>query len=261
MQTSINARATLESELCMALESRQFKLYFQVQIDNSRQPLGAEALIRWQHPERGLVFPLQFIPFAEKTGLILPIGQWVIETACAQIKAWERDARTRDLVLAVNVSPKQFHQTDFVAQVRSAIQRHDINPILLKLELTESLLLDNVESTIDTMNALKEIGVKHSLNNFGTGYSSMQYINRLPLDQIKIDQTFVSNITSDKSDKAIVHTIIAMAQSMDLDVIAEGMETEEQRQLLMDKGCTNFQGFLFGKPMPIEQFEAFLQQN
>ena len=163
---------------------------------------------------------------------------------------------TRDLILSVNVSAKQFRQADFVAQVQAAVQRHAINPKLLKLELTESLLLENIEDTIATMNALREIGVQFSLDDFGTGYSSLQYLKRLPLDQLKIDQSFVRDIATDSSDKAIVRTIIAMAQSLNLDVIAEGVETEEQRQLLLDKGCTHYQGYLFGKPIPIEQFET-----
>ena len=242
MQESINARVSLEGELRKALEKQQFQLYYQIQVDSSHRPLGAEALIRWIHPERGLVSPAQFIPLAEETGLILPIGQWVLETACAQLKAWEQDALTRDLVLAVNVSAKQFHQADFVAQVQAAVQRHAINPKLLKLELTESMLLENIEDTIATMNALKEIGVQFSLDDFGTGYSSLQYLKRLPLDQLKIDQSFVRDIATDSSDKAIVRTIIAMAQSLDLNVIAEGVETEEQRQLLLKNGCCQLPG-------------------
>ena len=261
MQDAINARATLESELRKALENHQFQLYYQIQVDSSHRPLGAEALIRWIHPLRGMVSPAQFIPLAEGTGLILPIGLWVLETACTQLKAWEQDALTRDLVLAVNVSAKQFHQADFVAQVQAAVQHHAINPMLLKLELTEGMLLENIEDTIATMNALKEIGVQFSLDDFGTGYSSLQYLKRLPLDQLKIDQSFVRDIVIDSSDKAIVSTIIAMAQSLDMDVIAEGVETEEQRQFLLDEGCTHYQGYLFGKPVPIEQFEALLKQG
>jgi EAL domain-containing protein (putative c-di-GMP-specific phosphodiesterase class I) len=190
--------------------------------------------------------------------LILPIGQWVLETACAQLKAWQQNVLTCDLVLAVNVSSKQFRQADFVAQVQATVQRHAINPMRLKLELTESMLLDSIEDIITKMNVLKEIGIRFSLDDFGTGYSSLQYLKRLPLDQLKIDQSFVRDLATDSSDKAIVHTIIAMAQSLRLDVIAEGVETEEQQQILMGKGCTHYQGYLFGKPVPIEQFEALL---
>jgi len=261
MQKEINARATLEDELHRALEEQQFQLHYQVQVDNWNRPLGAEALIRWLHPERGLVSPLQFIPMAEESGLILPIGQWVLDTACARIKAWEQDANTRNLVLAVNVSARQFHQDDFVTQVQETVQRHGIKPMRLKLELTESMLHENIEETIAKMNALHAIGVQFSLDDFGTGYSSLQYLKRLPLDQLKIDQSFVRDLATDQNDKAIVGTIIVMAHSMELDAIAEGVETEEQQQLLMSCGCTHYQGYLFGKPVPIEQFEAQLPQT
>jgi len=261
MQETVNARAALEGELHKALENQQFQLYYQIQVDDSHRPLGAEVLIRWIHPERGLVSPAQFIPLAEETGLILPIGQWVLETACAQLKAWQQDVLTRDLILAVNVSSKQFRQTDFVTQVQTTVQRHAINPTLLKLELTESLLLDNIEDTIATMSTLKGIGIMFSLDDFGTGYSSLQYLKRLSIDQLKIDQSFVRDLASDSSDRAIVRTIIAMAQEFNMDVIAEGVETEDQRQFLQNAGCAQYQGYLFGKPVPIEQFEALLKQG
>ncbi len=218
-------------------------------------------MIRWIHPERGIVSPTQFIPLAEETGLILPIGLWVLETACAQIKTWQQDALTCDLVLAVNVSAKQFRQSDFVAQIQTVVQHHAINPTRLKLELTESMLLENIEDTITKMNTLNEIGVQFSLDDFGTGYSSLQYLKRLPLDQLKIDQSFVHDIATDSSDIAIVRTIIAMARSLDMAVIAEGVETEEQRQLLVINDCTHYQGNLFGMPVPIEQFEELLKQG
>jgi diguanylate cyclase (GGDEF)-like protein/PAS domain S-box-containing protein len=261
MQEVINTRAALEEDLRCALANQHFHLYYQIQVDDSQRPLGAEVLIRWIHPERGLLSPMQFIPMAEETGLILPIGRWVLETVCIQLKAWEQDVSTRDLVLAVNVSPKQFHQADFVAQMQAVVQRHAINPMRLKLELTEGMLLENIEDTIATMNTLKEIGIKFSLDDFGTGYSCLQYLKRLPLDQLKIDQSFVRDIATDNSDKAIVRTIIAMAQSLDMDVIAEGVETEEQQQSLHHLGCDHYQGYLFSKPIPIEQFEALLKQG
>ncbi len=261
MQENISARVSLEGELHNALEFQQFHLYYQIQVDSSHRPLGAEALIRWIHPARGLVSPAQFIPLAEETGLILPIGLWVLETACAQLKAWQQDALTRDLVLAVNVSAKQFHQADFVAQVQAAVQRHAINPKLLKLELTESLLLENIEDTIATMNSIERN--RNPVLIWTTSAPAIHPCNtsrRLPLDQLKIDQSFIRDIVTDNSDKAIVRTIIAMAQSLDIDVIAEGVETEEQRQLLLKNGCTRFQGYLFGKPVPIKQFEEMLKQ-
>jgi len=258
MQETINARAVLESDLRKALETRQFRLHYQVQVDSEHHPLGAEALIRWNHPRRGWVSPAQFIPLAEETGLILPIGLWVLETACAQLKLWQQDPLTRDLVLSVNVSARQFHQADFLDLVQAAVQKHTIHPSRLELELTENLLLEDIEDTIKTMKALKEIGILISLDDFGTGYSSIQYLKRLPLDQIKIDQSFVRDIEVDNSDRAIVNTIIAMAQSLGLDVIAEGVETEQQRLLLMNKGCTHYQGYLFGKPVPIEEFNPML---
>jgi diguanylate cyclase (GGDEF)-like protein/PAS domain S-box-containing protein len=261
MQENISARVLLEGELQNALEFRQFHLYYQIQVNSSNHPLGAEALIRWIHPARGLVSPAQFIPLAEETGMILPIGQWVLETACAQLKTWQHEATTRELTLAVNVSARQFRQADFVAQVQSAVQRHAINPKLLKLELTESLLQENIEDTIATMNKLNEIGVQFSLDDFGTGYSSLQYLKRLPLDQLKIDQSFIRDIATDGSDIAVVRATVAMARSLELDVIAEGVETEEQRQLLLSNGCSNYQGYLFGKPVPIEQFEALLKKG
>jgi diguanylate cyclase (GGDEF)-like protein/PAS domain S-box-containing protein len=260
MQVSVQEHAALESELRQAIERRDFLLHYHVQVDSTNRILGAEALIRWEHSERGLVFPAEFIPLAEETGLILPIGEWVLETACARLKTWQRDELTRDFVLAVNVSARQFRQAEFVAQVRAAIRRHAINPRLLKLELTESLLLHDIEDIISTMNALNEIGVLFSLDDFGTGYSSMQYLKRLPFDQIKIDQSFVRDIAADPSDKAIVKTIIAIAHTLDLDVIAEGVETGEQLKILQDMGCKSFQGYLFSEPLSPEKFESILKQ-
>ncbi|MEQ1766466.1 MAG: EAL domain-containing protein, partial [Methylotenera sp.] len=258
MQEVINTRADMERELRKAIEKQQFHLFYQIQVNHLGCPVGAEALIRWIHPERGLVSPFHFIPLAEETGLILPIGQWVLETACAQIKAWEQGSVTRNLTLSINVSAKQFYQADFVSQVHAAIMRHAIDPMKLKLELTESMLLERIEETIATMNELNVIGIRFSLDDFGTGYSSLQYLKRLPLYQLKIDQSFVRDIAVDSSDQAIVHTIIAMANTLNLNVIAEGVETEEQKGLLLNSGCKFYQGYLFGKPVPIEQFEVSL---
>jgi diguanylate cyclase (GGDEF)-like protein len=259
MQDVINDRAAMENDLRLAVENNQFRLYYQVQVDHLGKPLGAEVLIRWLHPEHGLVPPLEFIPLAEETGLILPIGQWALDSACAQIELWQQDSSTQDLTLSVNVSAKQFRQTDFVKQVQATVERHGIKTKLLKLELTESILLDNIEGTITAMDDLNKVGIQFSLDDFGTGYSSLQYLKRLPIYQLKIDQSFVRDIATDASDQAIVRTIIAMAHSLELDVIAEGVETELQQQFLLKKGCLRYQGFMYGKPMPIEQFEASIQ--
>ena len=225
MQEEISNRVVLESELRKAIKQKQFELYYQIQVDKAGRPSGAEALIRWQHPERGTTSPFNFIPLAEETGLILPIGQWVLDSACAQLKIWEKNPLTRDLLLAVNVSAKQFFQSDFVEHVLASITRHDINPSHLKLELTESMLVDNINDIIGKMEALSKIGVRFSLDDFGTGYSSLQYLKILPLNQLKIDKSFVRDIATDSSDRAIVRTIVTMARSLDINVIAEGVET------------------------------------
>jgi diguanylate cyclase (GGDEF)-like protein/PAS domain S-box-containing protein len=261
MQDAIYERVAIAKEMRTALESQQFLLYFQIQINSVYRVLGAEALIRWQHPQRGLLSPAHFIQPAEEVGLMPPIGQWVLEAACAQLQAWEKKALTRELVLSVNVSAKEFHQADFVLQIQALLQKYAINPNLLKLELTESVLLESTEEAITLLNTLKGIGVRFSLDDFGTGYSSLQYLKRLPINELKIDQSFVRNIVTDINDKAIVRTILVMAQSLGIQVIAEGVETEEQRQLLLDSGCTQYQGYLFGKPMPIEQLEEHLKQG
>jgi diguanylate cyclase (GGDEF)-like protein/PAS domain S-box-containing protein len=260
MQISINARVALESELRSAIVGGQFELYYQVQVDRNRKPVGAEALIRWHHPMRMLVSPIEFIPFAEETGLIVPIGKWVLENACAQLSAWQHNLLTRELTLSVNVSARQFGEADFVEQVSAAVSHYQINPMLLKLEPTESVLLENLEATISTMNQLKAIGVRFALDDFGTGFSSLQYLKKLPLNQLKIDQSFVKELVSDSNDQAIVRTIIAMAQSLNLEVIAEGVETEEQQHILQLNGCNHYQGYLFGKPVPIAEFDACLEK-
>jgi EAL domain-containing protein (putative c-di-GMP-specific phosphodiesterase class I) len=260
MQMALETRAQLEADLRHALEKGQFRLYYQIQVDSQRRPIGAEALLRWDHPERGLVSPMQFIPLAEETGLIVPIGLWVLQTACAQLKEWQNDASTRDLVLAVNVSAKQFRQTDFVARAQHVLLESGAKPSHLKLELTESTVLENVEDTIIRMRELKMLGVSFSLDDFGTGYSSLQYLKRLPLDQIKIDQSFVRDIVSDPNDAAIVQTIIAMTEALGFNVIAEGVETEAQQAFLELRGCHTYQGYLFGRPISLDQFEALLHQ-
>ncbi|QIR15567.1 EAL domain-containing protein [Shewanella aestuarii] len=261
MQADINTRSTLERELRLAVNEQQFQLYYQVQVDNANQPLGAEVLIRWFHPDRGLISPMEFIPIAEETGLILAIGEWVLNSACAQLKLWQQQECMSHLVLSVNVSARQFHQADFVQKVTSAIEHYAINPQLLKLELTESMLLQNIDATIATMLSLKKLGVQFSLDDFGTGYSSLQYLKRLPLDQLKIDQSFVRDVVIDENDRTIVRTIIAMADNLALEIIAEGVETEEQRDILLMEGCAHYQGYLFSKPLPIDEFETWFKSH
>jgi diguanylate cyclase (GGDEF)-like protein/PAS domain S-box-containing protein len=260
MQATVTTRASIEYDLRSALEKNQFRLYFQPQLGHDCRIVGAEALIRWQHPTRGLVSPVEFIPVAESTGLILLVGLWVLETACALIKTWESHLYTRDLQLSVNVSARQFHQHDFVEQVLKVLQSSAINPDKLKLELTESLVLDDINETIAKMNELEQAGVCFSMDDFGTGYSSLSYLTQLPLDQLKIDQSFVRNINVTTNDAVIVQTIIGMAASLGINVIAEGVETESQRVFLEQNGCPLYQGYLFSPPVPIEEFEAFLKQ-
>jgi diguanylate cyclase (GGDEF)-like protein len=260
MQQGIESRAALEDDLRHALDRQQFKLHYQIQVDLFGNAIGAEVLLRWIHPERGLVFPNQFIPLAEETGLINAIGQWVLEEACAQLVAWKGDMLTQNLTLAINVSAKQLHQTNFVEQVKTTLRQYKFEPGRLKFELTESVLLKNVENTILVMSMLAEIGVKFSLDDFGTGYSSLQYLKRLPLFQLKIDQSFIRDISIDSSDLVIVSTIIAMANKLDLTVIAEGVETEEQLRVLLKCGCNEFQGYYFSKPLPVDEFEALIKK-
>jgi EAL domain-containing protein (putative c-di-GMP-specific phosphodiesterase class I) len=259
MQATLETRAALESDLYQALAQNQFLLYYQAQINATGNVTGAEALLRWNHPQRGLVAPDEFIPLAEESDLIVSIGQWVMETACAQLKQWQSSPLTRGFTLSVNVSARQFRDKDFVRNVRALIDRSGIDPTHLKLEITESMLLDKVDLVIDAMGQLKLLGVGFSMDDFGTGYSSLQYLKQLPLDELKIDQSFVRDIAVNANDKAIVRTIIAMAQSMGMEIIAEGVETDVQRQFLAFMGCYNYQGYLFSKPVPYEQFETLLE--
>lgn len=261
MQEAINSRAEMERDLQQAINQNEFQLYYQVQVDSDGVAFGAEALIRWVHPQKGMVSPANFIPLAEESGLILPIGNWVLERACLQLKEWESNPLTSNLSLSINISAKQFNQPDFVVQVQTAVQGHAINPTLLKLELTESMLADDIDHSIITMVALEALGIRFELDDFGTGYSSLQYLKQLPLYQLKIDQSFIHDIVNDSSDQAIVRTIIAMALSLNIAVIAEGVETSEQQEFLLNNGCSRFQGYLFSKPMPIGDFEALLEKN
>ncbi|MFZ2404435.1 MAG: EAL domain-containing protein, partial [Methylobacter sp.] len=259
MQASINTRVALEADLRQAVTENQFILYYQPQVYHDGQAIGAEVLIRWHHPQRGLVSPADFIPLAEETGLILPIGLWVLETACAQIKIWEDSGHTQHLQLAVNVSVRQFRQPDFVEEVSRVLLHSAINPHKLKLELTENLMLDDIDDTIVKMNTLREIGVCFSMDDFGTGYSSLSYLTQLPLDQLKIDQSFVRNIGVKPTDAVIVQTIIGMAKNLGMEVIAEGVETQAQRAFLEQHGCPVCQGYLFGKPVLLAEFEQLLK--
>jgi len=261
MQQAVNRRALLETELHNGLRRAQFLLLYQPQVDSQGRVTGAEALVRWQHPVQGMVPPSEFIPLAEESGLILPLGHWVMETALRQQARWQQDPVFAHLSLAINVSARQFLQDDFVAQVLALVRQTGANPAQIKLELTESLLLDNVDSVIATMRALKAHGLGFSLDDFGTGYSSPGYLKRLPLDQIKIDQGFVRDVLLDASDAAIARSIIALAGSLGLSVIAEGVETTAHHQFLLAHGCQAFQGYLFGRPLTLEDFESRVRQG
>lgn len=261
MQWALEERTALEAELRVAVSANQFAVYYQVQVDAANRPIGAEALLRWQNPGRGAVAPEHFIPLAEDTGLILPIGQWILEQVCAQLKAWEVDPHARELQVAVNVSAHQFRQPDFVARVMSALERAGAAANRLKLELTESAVLWNVDDTVSKMRALREAGVRFSMDDFGTGYSSLAYLTQLPLDQLKIDRSFVSTIETSRANAVIVQTIINMSITLGIQVIAEGVETEGQCAFLEHAGCRAYQGFLFSKALPLEHFEALLREG
>ncbi len=255
MQTALNDRAQLEADLHQALVARQLVLHFQPQAALQGEVMGAECLLRWQHPQRGMVSPGQFIAVAEESDLILHIGQWVLYSACTQLARWQDQPQFAHLQLSVNVSARQFRQNDFVHQVIETLQVTGARAHLLTLELTESLVLDNVEDAIDKMHQLRTKGVRFSVDDFGTGYSSLAYLTRLPLHQLKIDQSFVRNMGSRPSDDVIVQTIIGMGRNLDLEVIAEGVETEAQKALLIAHGCDLYQGYLLARPMPVEDFE------
>jgi diguanylate cyclase (GGDEF)-like protein/PAS domain S-box-containing protein len=259
MQASVAARADLETAMRQGIESQQFVLHYQAQVHGQVGIIGAEVLLRWNHPLRGLVSPAEFIPLAEETGLILPLGQWVLEAACGRLAAWSRDPHFRDLYLSVNVSARQFHQTDFVDRVRDALLSTGAPATRLKLELTESLVLDNISDTIAKMHLLKALGVSFSMDDFGTGYSSLSYLTQLPLNQLKIDQSFVHTLPDSPNDAVVVQAIITLARSLGLEVIAEGVETEAQRQFLALHGCPIYQGYLFSKPVSQEAFAALMQ--
>ncbi|MBP9684586.1 MAG: EAL domain-containing protein [Rhodoferax sp.] len=256
MERVVMKRAALEKDLHEAIESRQFLLHYQAQIAQG-QLTGAEVLVRWLHPVRGMVSPADFIPLAEETGLILPLGQWMLETACLQLAQWATQPGMDHLTVAVNVSARQFSQSDFVDQVLGVVKTTDVNPQRLKLELTESMLVANVEEIIAKMLLLKANGIGFSLDDFGTGYSSLTYLKRLPLDQLKIDQSFVRDVLTDANEASIAQTIIALGKSLGLGVIAEGVETQDQQDFLAASGCHAYQGYFISRPLPIDRFEEF----
>jgi diguanylate cyclase (GGDEF)-like protein/PAS domain S-box-containing protein len=253
LQASVNARVALERDLRSAIRENQFALYYQPQLDRGLLT-GAEALLRWRHPSRGLVTPQEFVPLAEETGLIFPLGSWVLETACMQLAHWASRKEGQHLSIGVNVSAREFRQPKFVDYVLASLDRTGANPKNLKIELSESMFGENVEDVIAKMTKLKSYGVGFSLEDFGMGYSSMTYLKRLPLDQIKIDRTFVSEILKDPISGAVAQAIISFGKAMGLSVIAEGVETEEQRAFLAKLGCHSFQGYLFSHPLPLGEF-------
>lgn len=261
MQAQLDTRTALQCALHGAIDAGQFQLHFQLQVNAQRQALGAEVLLRWIHPQFGNISPTVFIPIAEDSGLILALGEWVLQQACLQLKRWQGSPLTQGLVLAVNVSARQFSHPDFVAQVLAALQHSGAHPTRLVLELTESLVLNDIADTIDKMQTLRCQGVRFSLDDFGTGYSSLSHLKRLPLYQLKIDGSFVQDIVTDASDQAMVQTMVGMAHNLGMDVIAEGVETEAQHQALLRLDCPTYQGYLFARPLPLAQFEQSLGQQ
>jgi diguanylate cyclase (GGDEF)-like protein/PAS domain S-box-containing protein len=259
MQTALDERASLEAGLRRALARGELLLHVQPQVDTECRLIGAEVLLRWQPPHQAMVMPNDFIPLAEDTGLIVPIGLWVIDRACAELAKWSDCDQARGLYMAVNVSARQFRQPDFVMQVGDALSRYGANPALLKLELTESLLLDNVEDVVEKMQALRRMGVRFSLDDFGTGYASLSYLKRFPFDQLKVDRSFIRDIMTNSDDAGIVRAIIAMGNTLRLNVVAEGVEDHEQHAYLVRHGCAFFQGYLFGKPMSFADFRQTLR--
>ncbi len=256
---AVEMRATLENELAFALQGQQFLLYYQVQVNHLQQPTGAEVLLRWQHPTLGMIPPDQFIPIAEETGEIVSIGQWVLAQACAQLKHWSQSAHTAKLKLSVNVSAIQFSQPEFVQMVKETVLASGCDAKCLRLELTESLIVKNIDEVIEKINALKVLGITFSLDDFGIGQSSLSVLKRLPLDELKIDRSFIKDIVHNNYDSFIVQTIINMAKNLSHSVIAEGVEMQQQMVMLQTMGCHAFQGYLFSRPLPLQEFEASLQ--
>jgi EAL domain-containing protein (putative c-di-GMP-specific phosphodiesterase class I) len=258
MQADVEARNAYESDLREAVRTGQLAVHYQPQVDQGGRMLGAEALLRWPHPRRGMISPGEFIPLAEKSGLILPMGEWVLDTACAHLAELANHPDTAHLTISVNISVHQIRQPDFVVQAMAAIERHKVDPQRLKMELTESVFARDMDDLITKMKALKQYGVSFSLDDFGTGYSSLSYLKRLPLDQLKIDQAFVRDLLTQPRDLAIAKTIVDLGTTLNMAVMAEGVETREQHQILEAMGCRQFQGYLFGKPMPMEALREHL---
>ncbi len=261
METRVASRVALKSDLKRALQYREFELHYQPQVDTNGQVTGAEALLRWRHPQRGMVPPNEFIPLAEEAGLIVELGYWVLETACAQLAVWNRRPDMEQLTIAVNVSLRQFLDSHFVALVEKALTETQVNPKRLKLEITESFLMEKATDTIAQMTALQSHGLGFSMDDFGTGYSSLSQLKRLPLNQLKIDRSFVCDVLTGVMDASIVRTIIALGRSLNLEVIAEGVETEGQRALLQELGCYAYQGYLYSPALPAVKFEAFVEKT
>jgi diguanylate cyclase (GGDEF)-like protein/PAS domain S-box-containing protein len=261
MQQALEQRLALEEDLRYALGHQQLELYFQPQMNDQNRVLGAEMLIRWHHPVRGLVSPAEFIPLAEESGLIIEMGDWIIEQACWRLAQWAQLKAYRNLTLSANISARQLRNSDFVQRVQHWVEHYQVKPGQLKLEITESMLLEDLEDTIEKMNRLKDLGILFAMDDFGTGYSSLSIIKRLPLDQLKIDQSFISDLHDQESNLVLTHTIIAMSQALNLHVIAEGVENEIQRETLKSLGCYDYQGYLFAKPMPYNDFKSFIESH
>lgn len=261
LQSDTAERSLLDHDLDVALREQQFVLHYQPQLNRAGKVIGAEVLIRWQHPQRGLMAPGEFIDHAENTGMIIPIGQWVLEQAIRQLRCWRDDPLYADIGLAVNISQKQFRQSSFVADMLRLIDEHTIDARRLDLELTETLIVQDIDDLLRKMNALVERGVRFSLDDFGTGFSSLSHLKRLPLNTLKIDRSFVCDLLTDSSSQTIVRTVIALAQSMGMNVIAEGVETQAQQEFLLNNGCMQFQGYLFSKPLPLQAFTAFVERQ
>lgn len=261
LQSDTAERSMLDHDLDVALREQQFVLHYQPQLNRAGKVIGAEVLIRWQHPQRGLMAPGEFIDHAENTGMIIPIGQWVLEQAIRQLCCWRDDPLYADIGLAVNISQKQFRQSSFVADMLRLIDEHTIDARRLDLELTETLIVQDIDDLLRKMNALVERGVRFSLDDFGTGFSSLSHLKRLPLNTLKIDRSFVCDLLTDSSSQTIVRSVIALAQSMGMNVIAEGVETQAQQEFLLNNGCMQFQGYLFSKPLPLQAFTAFVERQ